>query len=176
MCTRTHTHYLSYFVCRAAQINRYAALSFMAASLTVGTLPLLYVPPTPSKPPHLQSTRYVVRSQTAVAQWFSSVPHGRRVMNVRRTNSHADSRGRGNSITYIRYIYMFMYLRMYVSNVEFECLHIGVAGSGRRSVKSQTVFDNESPPPLFRSVKLKNSVTCGCSPSIEPRTRPALSP
>ena len=65
------TLYLSYFVCRAAQINRYAALSFMAASLTVGTLPLLYVPPTPSRPTHLRSSRYVAYSLTVVAQWFS---------------------------------------------------------------------------------------------------------
>lgn len=68
--------YLSYFVCRAAQINRYAALSFMAASLTVGTLPLLYVPPTPPRPTHLRSSRYVARSLTVMAQWFSIYVEG----------------------------------------------------------------------------------------------------
>lgn len=70
------TLYLSYFVCRAVQINRYAALSFMAASLTVGTLPLLYVPPTPSRPTHLRSSRYVARSLSVVAQWFSIFVEG----------------------------------------------------------------------------------------------------
>lgn len=57
----------------------------MAASLTVGTLPLLYVPPTPLKPPHLQPTRYVVRSLAVVAQWFS-VPSIRRIINIRHGN------------------------------------------------------------------------------------------
>lgn len=80
------TLYLSYFVCRAAQINRYAALSFMAASLTVGTLPLLYVPPTLSRPTHLRLSRYVVYSLTVVAH--SGSPFRQGVANVRRVQSH----------------------------------------------------------------------------------------
>jgi len=91
--------YLSYFVCRAAQINRYAALSFMPASLSLSlSLPHLAhcrrsaYHPRRSGPPHLQPTRYVVvRSPTAAADSGSPSRPARLVPMDDKCSSHASA-------------------------------------------------------------------------------------